>query len=97
VDLLDHSRGVVEDVRGGVAEEEADLGALEDLVEAGDVPAVGLVGAVVGVTLDLDGQPLRPEEEVQVAAPAVGRTEFGLALGAEPRVVQAEARDGLGG
>ncbi|WP_344394310.1 hypothetical protein [Streptomyces vastus] len=50
--------GPVEDIFGGEPEESADLWALEDLVEAGDVAAVGLAGAVVGVALDLDGQAL---------------------------------------
>jgi hypothetical protein len=87
----------VEDVRGGVAEEKEHLRALEYLVEAGDILAVRLACAVVGVALDLYGQPLGSEQEVQIAAAAVGRTEFGLALGPKARVVQAQARDGLRG
>ena len=47
--------------------------------------------------LDLDGQSLGPEQEVDVVAAAVECTEFGLALGAKARVVQAQARDGFGG
>jgi hypothetical protein len=87
----------VEDVLGGVAEEASDLRALKYLVEADHIAAVGLSGAVVGVPLDLDSQPLGPEEEVQVTAAAVGRAEFDLALGVKAGVVHAQARDGLGG
>ncbi|WP_405908042.1 hypothetical protein OG742_25215 [Streptomyces sp. NBC_00828] len=87
----------MEGVHGGETEQKANLRALKGLVEAGDVPAVGVAGAVVGVPLDLDGQPLGSEEEVQVAAAAVGGTEFGLARGVEACVVQAQAGDRLGG
>ncbi|MFC9845784.1 hypothetical protein ACFWFF_12780 [Streptomyces sp. NPDC060223] len=89
MDLLDDLGGASEDVRRGVPEEEADLRALEDLVVAGDVPMVGGAGAVVGVSLDLDGQSFGPEEEVQAALAAAGREEFGLGLWTEARVVHA--------
>ncbi|WP_405600537.1 MULTISPECIES: hypothetical protein [unclassified Streptomyces] len=52
---------------------------------------------MVRVALDLDGESFRPEQEVQETAPPVRRTQFHLALGAQARVVQAQARDGLGG
>ncbi|MFG3718963.1 hypothetical protein ACGF8D_14305 [Streptomyces massasporeus] len=62
----------MEDVLGGEAQQASRLGTLEDLVETEDVPTVRLAGAVVGVLLDLDRQPLVPEEEVEDDA-AAGR------------------------
>jgi hypothetical protein len=87
----------MEDVLRGVAEECADLRACEEFVEAGDVTAVVGPAAVVGVALDLDGESLRPEEEVRVAATAGGGGDFGLAFRVQSGVVHVEAGEGFYG
>jgi hypothetical protein len=76
-DLPDHPRRAVEHVLGGEAEEAVGLGALKDPVETGDVAPVGLPGAVVGVSLDLDRQP-GAEEEIQDDTTAGWSQEAGL-------------------
>ncbi|MFF4834743.1 hypothetical protein [Streptomyces sp. NPDC001315] len=64
---------------------------MEDFVEAGDVAAVCVAGAVVGVSLDLHRQSRLPEEEVEVAAAAAGEAEFDLGLGAQAGIEHVQA------
>jgi hypothetical protein len=86
----------LEDVRCGVPQQTAHLRTLQHLVETEHVPSVRLAGAVVGVPLDLDRQPLLPEEEVKDDAASLRGDQLDLALGPEVGVEHAQAGDGLG-
>lgn len=77
--------------------DDADLGAGGEVVEALNVPPVGITGAVERVPLDLHDHPLPAEEEVRTAQSPARSPQLDLRVRMQTPVVHPQPGDGLGG